>query len=382
MSEPILITTGEASGDLIASHLVKKLMELVPDLSFFGVGGEKLKEQGVELLFGVDNLAIIGFGGVLKAIPDFLRIRKTIVKEAEKRGTRLVIMVDCPDFNLRIARKLKKIGCKIVYYISPQVWVWRGWRIKKIQKYIDLNIPILPFEEEYFKKRGVENTKFVGHPFIDIVKPGLSREEFIAKHGLPERFWGILPGSRRREISRILPVMLDAFKILTDRIPGLYGVIPVAPGLDKGFVDSYISENTNNVKTIRGFAHEVQAYSEFGIVTSGSATLESAILSLPMAAVYITDFLTWHVARRLLKVSHVSLVNLVSGQETIPELLQKELTPTKLADTILEYFENEGKLEDMKAGLKSVREQLGDSGAVKRAAELIVRQFSLNQFSR
>ncbi|MBN1754996.1 lipid-A-disaccharide synthase [bacterium] len=375
MKEQVLVVTGEASGDLLASQLVNNLRARNRELEFFGIGGENLQKAGVELLFDSGSLAIIGFGGILRAIPQLLRIRAKLLKEVKKRGTRVAILTDCPDFNLRLAPRLKALDCRIVYYVSPQVWVWRSWRIKKIRRYVDLNLPILPFEEDYFRQRGISNTHYNGHPFVDLVKPGQTREEFVNRNQLPGHFFALLPGSRRREIIKIFPLMIEAFAGLSRRIPDLYGVIPVAPGLPMEMLEHFIPGSLKNVKLLRGCAHEVESYADFGIVASGSATLECALLNLPMVSVYSTDFWTYHIAKRLLKIPYVSLVNLVAGRMVIPELIQRDLTPANLIDKVLEYWNDGSKLAAMRTGLEEVRIKLGAPGAAERSAEIITKQF-------
>ncbi len=372
-SPQILVVAGEASGDAHASELVAALKALRPDLTFFGMGGSRLAAQGVELLYGAHEVNVMGITEVLPKIPRILQVMGGLARAAAERRPVCAILVDIPDFNLRLAARLKKLGIPVAYYVSPMIWAWRRGRVKTIAKLVDRMLCILPFEEDFYREAGV-SARYVGSPVVEQVPSPASASTFRQKLGLPvgPPMLALLPGSRMSEIRRILPAMVGAAKTLVAERPGLQVVVPVAPTIPREEIVSRFEGSGVQPVLVEGRAPEVVGASDAAIVASGTAALEAGLMQRPMVVVYRVSLVTYLVGRMLLKVAHVALVNLLAGRRVVPELLQGEMTPERIAGEIRRLWEPGAPREEMLRGLEEVRTRLGETGAAHRAAESVL----------
>jgi len=369
----IMIVAGEASGDMHGAQLVKALRQLEPDLDICGMGGEGLAAQGVEMLYDASRLAVVGIFEVVSHLYDIRRALKTLEQRLRNQPVDLLILIDYPDFNFILAKKAKRLGIPILYYISPQVWAWRAGRVKTIGKLVDRMAVILPFEKDFYQERGVK-VDFVGHPSIETVKTNTSRAEFLARHGInnPDvQVVGILPGSRKKEVGTMLPIFLETAQMLARENSELVFFLPLAPSLSVADLESNGLANCNlDIKVISGERYDLMAACDVALAASGTVTLELAILNVPMLVSYRVSPITYLLGRRLIKVKHVSLVNLVAGKEVVPELLQQDAVPKKLHKALEELLNNRDAREKMLAHLAQVRNKLDKPGASKRVAQL------------
>lgn len=370
MSEPrnpVLIVAGEASGDLHAAKLVNEMASL-GDFAFFGSAGEKMRAAGVDPVVQADGLSIVGLLEIGRALPMFWGVYRKLIAEAEQRDARLAILVDFPDFNMKLAKALKKRGLTVVYYISPQLWAWRKYRIKTIRKYVDLLISILPFEKEWYQKNGVDHVEYVGNPLAMEVHADSSREEFCERHGLdPSRpIVSLLPGSRTAEIARILPPLIQTAELISAKRPDLQFVVALPKGKLSRKIDA-----PDEVKWIAGETFDALNASDAAAITSGTATLEAGIIGTPMAIVYKTSAINYKLLRPLIDVEHFGLINLIAGKRVAAELIQDDLTPETLSAELFRLLEPSVNAE-VRADLAAAADRLGHGGASKRAAEAII----------
>jgi len=364
-----MIVAGEPSGDAHAAALVKALREHA-DLELFGATGPLMRDAGVETVVNSDELAIMGIVEVGRVFPKFLRAFRQLKAAAIERAPDAVVLVDWPEFNLRLASALHRRGLKVIYYISPQLWAWRPRRVNKIKRDVDLLLSILPFEVDWYKQHNVDHIAFVGHPLSGEVKARYGREEFCRRNDLdPARpIVSFLPGSRHKELHRILPPMLDAIEQLHKARPEVQSVVLVAPSRTIAEVSAITA---TNVKLIERQTREALAASDAAAIASGTATLEAALLETPMVIVYKESTINWHTLGRLITVPHYGLVNLVAGKEIARELMQDQLDGENLALEVVKLLEPETNRE-MRASLRNVAHKLGDPGASQRAAEQIL----------
>lgn len=360
----ILIVAGEASGDAHAAKLVRAFRELRPQAHFFGAAGPKMRVAGVEAVVKADELSVVGVAEIGRALPMFLGALRRLNRAATQREPAIAILVDFPDFNLKLARSLKKKGIPVVYYISPQLWAWRQYRIKTIKKYVDLLITILPFEKGWYATRGVTNVEYVGNPLAREVFATVTREAFFTDHHLDQSrpLVALLPGSRDREISRILPDLLAAAALM----PETQFVVAA---------NREIGERHRlppNVICVRDQTYNALAASDAAVVTSGTATLEAGILGTPMVIVYKTSKLNYALLEPMIEVPHYGLVNLIAGRRVAQELIQRDLTPDRVKGELIKLLEPEMN-QRKRAELKAAADMLGQGGASRRAAEAIVK---------
>lgn len=369
----ILVVTGEASGDAHAAELVAALQARRPDLRFFGMGGSKLAARGVELLYGAHEVSVMGITEVLPKIPRILQVLKGIAAAAAERRPTCAILVDIPDFNLRLAAKLKALGVPVAYYVSPMIWAWRRGRVKTIRKLVDRMLCILPFEEPFYRDSGVD-ARYVGSPVVEQVPAPSSAADFRQRLGLSVEAptLALLPGSRMSEIRRLLPDMVRAAKQLSAERPGLQIVVPVAPTIAREEITSRFEGSGLSPRLIDGRAPEVVGASDAAIVASGTAVLEAGLMQRPLVVIYRVSLITYLVGRLMLKVAHVSLVNLLANRRLVPELLQGDLTPERIASEVRRVWEPGPPREEMLRGLEEVRGRLGGPGAAERAAEAVL----------
>lgn len=369
----IMVVAGEASGDQHAADLVGQLQLRRPDFHFFGMGGPRLMEKHVDLIYGSHEISVMGFSEVLPKIPRILAVLKGLATAAARRRPICAILVDIPDFNLRLARQLKRIGIPVVYYISPMFWAWRPNRLETIAAYVDLMLCILPFEQDLYRRGGI-SAVYVGNPVLDQVPPPAPTEHFRRMLGISGegRVLGILPGSRATEVSRILPDVLGAVEVLQRDEPSLRVVLPLAPMLNASLVERHFSRSSVKVTVIEGQASTVLGASDASIVASGTATLEAALMARPFVVVYRVSLVNEVIGRALLRVRHVSLVNLLAGRAVVCELLQRNLNPRRLSEEVKGLLEPR-KSDEMVSQLNEIRRLLGEPGASARAAEEVLR---------
>jgi len=372
-SKKILLVAGEVSGDLHGAHLVEAIQSVDPQIQFFGVGGEGLKRAGMELLYASQSLSVVGVTEVFFKLRVILKALQGLKKSIERERPDLVILIDFPDFNLRLAKIAHQRGIPILYYISPQVWAWRPKRVNLIARLVTKMIVLFPFEVPLYEAAGVD-VEWVGHPLLDIVKPTLPKQEALQKFGLDpnRRTIGLLPGSRIHEIERLLPPLLASAHLLQEEIPNLQFVIPLAPGLPRTLLTPWMKNISISVKVVEGFTYDVMNLSELLIAASGTVTLEGAILGKPMIIIYKVSLPSSWVARALVRVDHVGLVNLVAEKEIAPELLQRDVNPRRIFDEALRILRNPLLSRKMVESMEEVRQKLGEPGAAQRAAHIVV----------
>ncbi|MCA1626298.1 MAG: lipid-A-disaccharide synthase [Acidobacteria bacterium] len=378
-----MIVVGEVSGDIHAAKLVKALREISPQTTFefFGATSDKLREAGVETIINANNLSIVGLPEIARALPMFWQAFQTLKKVAIERKPDAVILVDFPDFNLKLAKALKKNGLKIIYYISPQLWAWRKYRKKTIEKYVDLLLTILPFEKNWYQKEGIAHVEYVGNPLAGEVKSQVSKEDFCAKHNLDSSkpIVALLPGSRHKEIIRILPVLLETASLMAEKNADLQFVIAL-PSTRKIYeVETAIAEAKRknlklpeNLLTVQNETREVLNASDIAAITSGTATLEAAIIGTPMAIVYKTSVFNYKLLRPLITVEHFGLINLIAQQRLAQELIQDDCTPKNLSTELFRLLEKE-KNQNVRGKLSETVKTLGPGGASKRAAQIVLK---------
>jgi lipid-A-disaccharide synthase len=373
----IMILAGEASGDLQGAYLAQELKNLSPGIELFGIGGRRMEEQGVRLVADITQIAVVGFVEVFKHIRVFRRILKKLDGILTKDRPEGIILIDNPGFNLMIAKKAKEKNIPVSYYISPQVWAWGRQRIRKITNLVKKMIVVLPFEKKIYEEAGCP-VNFVGHPFLDIVRPLLSKEEAYKRFELrkDKAIIGLLPGSRGEEIRRLLPIMISAAEQIKKKRPATQFILPLAPTLSRAEVDKALKKTNLAIKVVEDPTFDARNIMNFALVASGSATLENACLGLPMVIIYKVHFITGVLLKILLKIPYIGLVNVVAGKKIVPEFLQYRARPKTIAQSVLEFLANPPELNRMKEELKGVKEKLGDAGAPRRAAEDILQTFN------
>lgn len=369
----VLVVAGEASGDQHAADVVRALKALRPDARFFGMGGPKLAAEGIELVHGAHEISVMGIVEVLPKVPRIWKVLNDLEAAAKARKPSVALLVDVPDFNLRLAARLKKLDVPIVSFVAPMAWAWRESRTKTIAARVDHLACILPFEEKFFRDRGV-NATYVGNPTVDQVPSPASMETFRAALSLPAEgpLLAVLPGSRKSEITRIGPTLAAvAAKVLASR-PGTKLVVPVAPGLDPDFVRTPFAAAGVEPLFVAGRAPEVVGASNVALVASGTATLEAGLMLRPLVAVYRVNAVSYAVGKLLVKIPFFSLVNLLSEKKVIPELLQGDMTVERIFDELEPLWSGPAR-DACLSGLEDLRTKLGPGGAAKRVAELLIR---------
>jgi lipid-A-disaccharide synthase len=371
-SKKILLVAGEVSGDLHGSHLVEAIHHLDPEIQFYGVGGISLEKQGMKLLYPSQSLSVVGITEVFFKIVSILKAFTVLKESLVRERPDLVILIDFPDFNLRVAKMANRKGIPVFYYISPQVWAWRPGRVKRIAQRVKKMVVLFPFEVPLYEAAGVD-VEWVGHPLLDLVKPTLLKEVAFQQFGLDptRRTIGILPGSRMQEVERLLPPLLAAAHLLQKEIPDLQFILPLAPGIPKKVLFPLMKNIPVTVNVVEGFAYDVMNISELLITASGTATLEGAILGKPMVIVYKVSWLSYWIGRVMVQVDHIGLVNIIAGGNIAPELIQQEVTPQRIAEKALQILMDPILGRRMTEGITEVRKKLGEPGAAQRAARIV-----------
>jgi lipid-A-disaccharide synthase len=371
----VLIVAGEASGETYAAELVSALMwdEKGDKLDFFGCGGERMRQAGVETIVDIRRLAVLGPLEVISHLWHLYVAMRCLVGETRRRRPLLAILVDFPDFNVRLAKSLKVLQIPIVYFISPQVWAWRSRRVHQIKALVDRMIVVLPFEKEFYARFGME-VDYVGHPLLDRVQPTCSRDDFLEKHALQSGVLtvSLLPGSRTKEVRYHLPILLQAARNLVADGP-LQFLIPLASTVSRCLVQKIWREEAPDLplKIIEGETYNAVASSDLAVVGSGTATLETALLGTPLIAVFRISTLTWIIGQYLVDVPHYCLVNLIAGKRLVPELYQKEFNTDRLCQEMRRYLGDPTFRDNARIELARLRDQLGSGGAISEAANRI-----------
>jgi lipid-A-disaccharide synthase len=372
----LLLSAGEASGDMYAAWLATALKQRM-DVALFGMGGPQMRSAGVEIITDYSEVSVVGITEVLKRLPSLRRAMRHLVDEAERRRPRLAILTDFPGFHLRLARKLRPKGIRNVFYICPQFWAWRPWRVNLVRRRFTQALCIFPFEQKFYADAGVP-VKFIGHPLVGNVNPTLTRELFCKKYGLDEgkRILTVLPGSRPGEITHHVPILAESLgEIRRSQKDSLSVVVAVAPGLDIARLKSNFPVELQ-ARFIEGDTYNALAAADLTIISSGTATVETALLGKPMIVVYRLSPLTARLAKPLVRTKYFSMVNLIAGRAVVPELIQDDFTPQRVAETVAKLLETskqgEQRRAEMSRGMADVRTLLGPPGAVERAADAIV----------
>ncbi|TMB29879.1 MAG: lipid-A-disaccharide synthase [Deltaproteobacteria bacterium] len=374
----LLVVAIEASADAHGASVLRELRSLVPDLSAFGAGGPRLREEGCETLVRAEDLSVMGVVDVIPAIPRLWRSLGMLRRVAAERTPRAALLIDSPDFNLRLAKRLRPLGIPVVYFIGPSVWAWRRYRIRQIARDVLRMLVILPFEAAFYERSGV-NATYVGNPVADAVRSTAAapaREDLRRTLGLDEGrpVLALLPGSRRGEIERIFPRMVEAATVLRGQVEGLQLVVPVAPTISR---EELAAKAPRDAVFVAGRAFDVLRACDAAIVTSGTATLEAALAGAPAVVVYRTSWINWLLGRLLVRVKHLALPNLLAGRAVMPELLQSRCTPERIAESAAPLLDSRSAERSRQIeGLRAVRDELapsGSLGAARRAAEEIAR---------
>ena len=365
MNQSILIVAGESSGDNVGGLLCAEIKILRPELELFGLGGDRMDTSGVSLLYHTNQLSILGFWEVLKHLPFIREVERKLLEEIDRRKPSLAILIDYPGFNLRLAKKLKKRGIAVMYYVSPQVWAWGKGRIAKIKQIVDKMVVVFEFEKEMYEKEGMK-AEWYGHPLLEIVHPRHQKDEFLRRNELGDtKYIGLFPGSRIQEIERILPAMREALAELTRRGINYKGIVGCAPGIDDKL---YQKLGGDSLLYLRAQTYDLMAYSELNLVASGTATLECAILGRPLFVLYETSPITYHIAKSMIKIPFVGLVNVVAGEKIVPEFIQGDCKGSLIADQMKVFFNDESYRNEMIERLSQLKAKLGSQGASKQAA--------------
>ena len=370
----ILIVTGEASGDLHGANLARALRTLRQDVEILGVGGDKMQAAGVQLLAGIQRLDVMGMPG-LAQLRAALRNYSALTRFLRQTRLEAVVFIDHPGLNLRLARVAKKARHRVVYYIAPQIWAWHSSRIRLISRVVDRMLVILPFEEVLYRQAGIA-CDFVGHPLLDAVAPCYDRAELRKRFGFDEAaiVIGLLPGSREREVRSLLPIMLQAAARLAGQYPGLELAVAQASSIPDGLIEALAEGSGPSVRVYPDQPNEIMALSDLLLVASGTATLQAAVIGTPMVITYRASWLTYWLARMLIKVKHVGLVNIVAGRGIVPELLQHEACPSRLSEEASRLLSDQVASREMRAALRGVRDRLGAPGASTRAAAVVLAE--------
>jgi len=370
----VVIVAGETSGDLYGAKLAEALAALSPQLELYGIGGSEMERRKVKLLFSSSELAVVGATEVLEKIGHIWRAWRHMKRFIRDNRPHLAVLIDYPGFNLRLAKVFKANAVPVLYYVSPQVWAWRAGRIKKIAQRVAKMAVILPFEAPLYEQAGVD-VEFVGHPLLDILDQGLTREKARRRLGVSTNalFIGLLPGSREREVTSLLPPLVGAAEILAADFPRSRFMIPLAASIDKDIVQGLIAQSRLPIEIVEGRAFEVMKAADLLLMASGTATLEGAIAGCPMVIIYRLSLLSYLIGRMLIKVKCIGLANIVVGKKVVPELIQGEVTPQRIALEAKKILQDDAMRKEIKDEFKFITSKLGGSGASRRVARIALQ---------
>lgn len=366
-----MIVAGEASGDMHGARLVEAMRGTDPGLEFFGIGGHAMRRAGVRIRVDNGQIATVGVSEALLKLRLLAAALRTAKSDLARFQPQLLIVIDFPDFNLRVATAAKKLGIPVMYYISPQIWAWRTGRVKKIKKVVDHMVVIFPFEAAFYEKWRVPVT-FVGHPLLDVAEKQGPASGKISD-GMDGTVIGLLPGSRNEEVLRLLPTMVKVAEKLSEKIEDAVFPVPVASSVDADLVSGIIDQAKVRCVIVSDRLHEVLRKATLVITASGTVTLEAALAGTPMIVVYRVSRLSYWLGKRLIRVRHIALANLVAGRNIVPELIQHEATVEDIAAKALNLITDERALATMRKQLRAVAQRLGPSGASRRAADVAMK---------
>ncbi len=371
LKHKLMIIAGEVSGDLIGASLISELKKLDAGLTIFGIGGDKMREQGMNILYHINKMAFLGFTEVVKHLPFIKKVQADLLAVAKKEEIKNVVLIDYPGFNLNIAKKLKKNGMKIIYYISPQLWAWGSRRMKKIKRLVNKMLVVFPFEEKLYNSNNVD-VEFVGHPLVDRINEYqfLSKEELFSKFDLDgsKELLLLMPGSRKHEVEKLFPQIIKAAKNLVDEF-NLQIVIAGSSNIDENLF--YELSGQSDSKVITGYTYDLMKYAKFGIVKSGTSTLEAGYFALPMIIVYKISRLTYLIVKKLIKVSKIGMVNILLEDNVVPELIQNDVSEENIYASGKKILNDKEHYNSVKVKLNKVKDKLGNEGASARAAKQI-----------
>lgn len=371
----IMMVAGERSGDIHGGQLALALRERLPDLEIFGCGGEEMDHGGVEVVVDSHRFAMVGITEVISGLPRAYQAFHRLMREAARRKPKLAVLIDSPSLNMRLAKRLKKVGIPVLYFISPQIWAWKKWRLQQLAKLVDRMVCIFDFEEGIYQKAGIP-VSYVGHPLVDRVRPLRTREEFFREAGLNQALplVALLPGSRGIELRYNLPAIVQAAASLASERP-IQFVLALAPGHDKAQLESRIRQIETRplpLRILTNSTHDALAHATAAVVASGTATIEAALLECPMVVVYRISPVTAFFARFMVDVPFYSMVNLLAGKRVATELIQKDLTAERVEAELKRLLDSAPCREGMRQELRSVGERLGGGGAIGRAANVAI----------
>ena len=372
------MVAGEASGDMYGAEVARYLFEKFPGCRIYGLGGQRMRRAGVHLEGDISKTAVVGPFEVISYLGTLYRVFRRIAERIEMDPPAAAILIDFPDFNLRLAKRLKQAGTPVFYYISPQVWAWREGRVKQIRHLVDKMLVIFPFEEELYRKAGVD-VEFVGHPLIDMVRTTKSKEEFCANHRLDPKkpIVALLPGSRKKEVRFILPTLCRAVELIAAAKPDAQFVLPIAPGLDPRLIQSIVQSEPITILTNE--TYNAIRYARAAVVASGTATLETALLGTPEVIVYRISSATWFLGKFLLKVRLFGIVNIILGEEVVPELFQEKMTPAAVAQMTERLMDDVWMQSRIRGNYERLRRQLGSGKVAERVADVVAHSINFGQ---
>jgi lipid-A-disaccharide synthase len=381
----LFISTGEISGDVHGARVLEELRRLSPSLKAYGIGGARLVEAGLEKTADIEELSLVGIAEVLPRLRSIFRLYTDTKKLLARRRPAAVLLIDSPDFNLRLARFARSLGIATIYYIGPTVWAWRKGRIRTIRDSVDLMLTVFPFEEELYRRHGVRS-RFVGHPLVETVRAardGSPSAAFFAAVSAPPNpdFVALLPGSRFNEVRLLLPALVGAAQIMTARIPSLHFLVPAASQAIYDDVRAFIGNSLPNCTVVRGEASACLAASRAAMVTSGTATLEAALLGTPLVTVYRLSTFSYIMGKLLVSSPFISLPNILAGEKVVEELIQGDCRPEKIAAETLRLLEDARAAEEMKRRFATLAASLGAESAALRTAELVAAEIGIHNAS-
>jgi lipid-A-disaccharide synthase len=372
------MVAGEPSGDMYGAEVARSLFKKFPTCQIYGLGGQRMRQAGVKLEGDINQTAVIGPLEVVTHLGSLYRVFRHLSEHIESEPPTAAILVDFPDFNLRLAKRVKNAGAPVFYYVSPQVWAWRQGRVRQIRELVDKMLVIFPFEQEIYRSAKVD-VEFVGHPLMDMVRATRSKEEFCARYQLEPKkpILSLLPGSRRKEVRYILPPLCEAAALIAAQKPDTQFVLPIAPGIDRKLIERIIQARPITIVT--NDTYNAVRYSRAAVVASGTATLETALLGTPEVIVYRISPLSWFVGKILLKVRLFGIVNIILGEEVVPELFQDKMTPEAVSRMALRLMDDVWLQSRIRGNYERLRRQLGSGKVADRVADVIAEAISSGQ---
>lgn len=369
----IMISVGEASGDLHGASVAKALKDICPDIRLFGMGGQAMRTAGVDIIYDIADLGVIGFVEVIKNLPRLFELRDNLAELMEREQPDALVIIDYPDFNMRLAKIAKKKGIPVVSYISPTVWAWRKGRAKTVAETVQKVAAIFPFEAEVYAEAGA-NVTFVGHPLLDIVKTKMSKAEAYQHFGvIPEKpLVLLLPGSRQQEIMNLLPVMLEAAEKIVLQVPDCQFFLPIASTISREMIQTILNKYSISVTLTENNTYDLMSISDAAIAASGTVTLEASLLKLPTVIIYKVATLTYLLGKMLIKIPYVSLPNIIAGRKIVPELIQYDANAENIAKEVIPILTQPDVRTMVYEDLEDMRQRLGSEGAVERVAREIL----------